>query len=360
MSIDRQNSPANEETSVSHLVGRILHQWPVIVGSSALMGALAFGSAFLMPPTYTAKTVILPPQQQQSSLSSALGSLGALAGFAGGMAGIKSPAEQYIALLSSETVSDRIIAQYELAQVYDEKYRSDVRKKLLKSVAFTAGKKDSLITIEVDDRDPDRAAKMANSYVEQLRLMSNGLALSEAQQRRKFFEEKLQETKEALTRAQVSLQGSGFNPGAIKAEPKAAAEAYSRLRAEAVAAETRLKALSSTFVESSPEVRSQAAVLSSIQAELAKLESSQTQGNDSDYVGKYREFKYQETLFDLFAKQYELARVDEGREGGLIQIVDPAQVPDKPAKPKKMALAILGLLMGALFSSIHVVRKSAR
>ncbi|KDB51716.1 capsule polysaccharide export protein [Sphaerotilus natans subsp. natans DSM 6575] len=274
------------------------------------------------------------------------------------MAGIKSPAEQYIALLSSETVSDRIIEQYGLAEVYDEQYRSDVRKKLLKSVAFTAGKKDSLITIEVDDKDPARAAKMANSYVDQLRLISNSLALSEAQQRRKFFEDKLEETKAALTRAQIGLQGSGFNPGAIKAEPKAAAETYSKLRAEAVAAETRLQSLRATFADNSPEVRSQATVLASIQAELSKLESAQVPRSDSDYVGKYREFKYQETLFDLFAKQYELARVDEGREGGLIQVVDPAQIPDKPAKPKKVAVALFGLIAGMVLSSIFVVRRS--
>lgn len=347
------------ETSVLVVLSDISRRWPVVLGGVLIAGAASYGGALLVTPVFTARTVILPPQQQ-NSLPNALGSLGALAGIAGGIAGVKSPAEQYIALLSSVTVSDRIIDQYQLTDVYAETYRSDVRKQLLKNVTFAAGKKDSLITIDVDDIDPVRAAKMANSYVEQLKLISNTLALTEAQQRRQFFQDKLEAAQAGLTKAQIGLQGSGFNPGALKAEPKAAAEAYSRLRAEAVAAETRLQALRVTFADQSPEVRSQMTILASVRSELARIETPQPPLEDVDYISRYREYKYQETLFELFSRQYELARVDEGREGGLIQVIDPAQVPDKPAKPKKLVVAIFGALLGLLVSSIFILRQRQR
>ena len=350
----------DDTVSVAKILANILRNWPFVLGGSVLAGALAFGGALLMAPVYTARTVILPPQQQQSSISNALGSLGALAGLAGGAAGIKSPAEQYISLMSSETVSDQIIDRYRLMDVYEEKYRSDARKKLLKKVSFTAGKKDSLIAIDVDDTDPERAAKMANSYVDQLRLISNGLALSEAQQRRKFFQEKLEDTKASLTQAQVGLQRSGFNPGALKAEPRTAAEAYSRLRAESVAAETKLQSLQNIYSSQAPEVRNQITVLSSIKAELARLEASDSPMGSADYIGRYREYKYQETLFDLYSKQFELARVDEGREGGIIQVIDPALVPDKPVKPKKVVVAIFGALVGLIIAASYVARRRPR
>lgn len=347
------------ETSVLVVLSEISRRWPVVLGGALIAGAASYGGALLVTPVFTARTVILPPQQQ-NSLPNALGSLGALAGIAGGIAGVKSPAEQYIALLSSVTVSDRIIDQYQLTDVYAETYRSDVRKQLLKNVTFAAGKKDSLITIDVDDIDPVRAAKMANSYVEQLKLISNTLALTEAQQRRQFFQDKLEAAQAGLTKAQIGLQGSGFNPGALKAEPKAAAEAYSRLRAEAVAAETRLQALRVTFADQSPEVRSQMTILASVRSELARIATPQPPLEDVDYISRYREYKYQETLFELFSRQYELARVDEGREGGLIQVIDPAQVPDKPAKPKKLVVAIFGALLGLLVSSIFILRQRQR
>ena len=329
--------------------------WKLIVAGTLLAGVGAFGIASLIAPTFTARTTLLPPQQQQSAASAALSQLGALGGLAGGA--VKSPAEQYVALLESVTVADRIIDAYKLLEVYDAKYRQDARKVLKSNVRIAAGKKDGMLSIEVDDHDPKRAAAMANSYVEGLRQLTSTLAVSEAQQRRVFFEQQLEQTKDKLTKAQVALQSSGFSQGALKAEPKAAAEGYARLRAEATGAEVRLQSMRRMLAEGAPELLQQQATLAALRDQLARVEQRDTAGNDSGYVGKYREFKYQETLFELFARQYELARVDESREGGLIQVVDVATPPERKSKPTRSLIALAAaLFFGLALSGFAIVR----
>jgi uncharacterized protein involved in exopolysaccharide biosynthesis len=328
----------------------------LLIAAPLAAGLLALGIAFLIPPTFTATTTFLPPQQQ-SAAASVLSQLGPLAGLVGGAGGLKSPADQYVALMQSVTVSDRIIDQFELMQVYDAEFRVEAQKELRSNVRITVGKKDGLITVEVDDRSRQRAADMANRYVEELRRMTSTIAVGEAQQRRVFFEHQLLQTKEKLTMAQLALQASGFNQGAIKAEPKAAAEGYARLRAEVTAAEVRLQTMRGSLADDTPEVRQQQATVAALRGQLSRLEQSTDANGGPDYVGKYREFKYQETLFDLFARQYELARVDESREGALIQVVDTAIPPERKSKPKRAIIAVVTTLATAVLLVIALLAR---
>ncbi len=208
--------------------------------------------------------------------------------------------------------------------------------------------------LEVDDESPVRAADIANRYVEELRLMTNRLALTEAQQRRLFFEGHLERTRDRLTQAQLVLQASGFNQESLKAEPKAAAEGYGRLKAEVTTAQARLDALRQTLTDTTPEVQQAVASIAVLKSQLARIETTAGQGDSADYVGKYREFKYQEALFEQFSRQYELARVDESREGQL-QVIDVAQVPEKKSWPKRGVLALAGTLGGFIVLLAYVL-----
>jgi len=354
---------ADEEDSMSllELAVPLAEHWKLLTIGPIATGLLAFGIVSLIPPTYTATTTFLPPQQQQSAASSLLSSLGSLAGLAGGAANIRTPADQYVALMQSATVSDRIVDQFKLIEVYESKYRVDARKELASNVHVNVGKKDGLITVEVEDKSPQRAADMANRLVDELRRMTDTIAVSDAQQRRKFFEQQLRQTQEKLVQAQQALQASGFTQGALKAEPKSAAEGYARLRAEVTAAEVRLQTLRGSLSDTTPEVQQQQNALAALRGQLARLEQTADAQGGTDYVGKYREFKYQETLFDLFAKQYELARVDESREGALIQVVDPATPPEKRSKPKRAIAALAAtLLSGLALTGFVLVRRSWR
>lgn len=351
--------PEDDGISLVELVTALWAHWKLIVGGSVLAGLIGFGLASLIPPTFTAKTVILPPQQQQSGVSAALSSLGSLAGLAGGA--VKTPADQYIAFMQSETIGNRIIDQYKLMEVYESKFRVDALKALSQRVRLQAGKKDGLITIEVDDESPQRSADIANSYVDGLRDLTNTLAVTEAQQRRVFFERQLDSAKTKLTQAQMALQGSGFNAGALKAEPKAAAESYAKLKAEVTSGEVKLQSLRGMLADNAPEVMQQQTTLAALRRQLASLEVSTPARTDVDYIGRYREFKYQETLFDLFAKQYELARVDESREGALVQVLDVATVPERKSKPKRgliaMGSAVLIGMLACLFFGLDYSRR---
>jgi uncharacterized protein involved in exopolysaccharide biosynthesis len=335
----------------------LLQHWKLLVLAPLLAGAAALGITFLIKPTFTSRTVFLPPQQQQSAAASAIASLGALSGLAGAAAGIKSPADQYVALLQSATVADRLIDEFKLMQVYDSKFRFEARKELAENARISLGKKDGLITVEVDDFDPQRAADMANRHVDELRRLSQQLALTESQQRRAFFETQLKKTRDELTAAQQALQSSGFNPGALKAEPKAAAEGYARLRAEVTAAEVRLQTLRRNLSDATPEVAQAQTMLGALRSQLNRTEASTDLTGGPDYVSKFREFKYQETLFELFSRQYELARLDESREGALIQVVDVAKPAEHKSKPKRVITAVAATLAALILLATYLVMR---
>lgn len=350
---------AEDEISLLDLALALAEHWKLLIFGPLLAGLTALSIAFVIPPTFTATAVILPPQQQQSAAAAALQSLGALAGVAGGAAGIKNPADQYVALMKSTRVSDRIIDAFGLMEVYQADFREDARKALANNVNIAAGKQDGLIRIEVDDRDPQRAAAMANRYVEELRTLMNELAVTEAQQRRRFFEEKLAEARERLTQAQTALQASGINEGALRAEPRAAADRYASLRAQVTAAEVRLQAMRAYLTEQAPEFQRALAELTALRQQLARAEADNAQAAVGGYIDLYRDFKYAETLFDLFARQYELARVDESREGHLVQVVDAAQPPERKSKPKRALVAVLTTLVTGFVLMLAVLVRSA-
>jgi len=357
---DAQHGVDAEGMGLFEFVSLLRQNLKLLILAPLLAGLAALGITYLIRPTFTATTLFLPPQQH-STAASALAQLGPLAGLIGATGSIRTPADQYIALLQSVTVSDRLIEQFGLMQEYDVKYRIDARKTLRDKVRMLVGKKDGLIKIEVDDHDPQRAAAMANQYVDELRRLTSTIAVTEAQQRRMFFEHQLRQTKDKLIAAQQALAASGFSQGAIKAEPKAAAEGYARLRAEVTAAEVRLQATRGTLADDTPEVRQQQAALAALRSQLGRLEQTSDAHGGPDYVSKYREFKYQETLFDLFARQYELARVDESREGALIQVVDTAMPPEMRSWPKRALTAVATTLAaGILLAMFVVVRQSWR
>ena len=318
---------------------RLLVLWPLAAG------LLALAISFAIPPTFTASSKFMPPQQQQSAAVAMLQGLGALGGLAGAASGLKNPADQYVAFLKSRSVQDALIDRFGLMARYDDKFKEDTRKNLDNNARISSGK-DGLITIEVDDHEPQFAANLANAYVEELGKLLNRLAVTEAQQRRVFFEKQLANTKDNLVKAEQALKASGVSADTLKANPQSAVEGLARLQAAITPQQVKLASMRGYLAESAPDFRQAQIELAALRSQLAqaeKQEPAQTGGN-GDYVAKFRNFKYQETLFDLFAKQYEIARVDESREGAVIQVVDSAVAPERKSKPKKALIAMMTTL----------------
>jgi tyrosine-protein kinase Etk/Wzc len=352
----------DDEISLLDLLQTIVDNLRLLVLLPLTIGVTALGISFLISPTYTAKTQFLPPQQPQSAAASMLASLGSLGGLAG-VGGIKNPADQFLAYMKSVTVQDALLERFKLLERFDAKTKTDARLELTGKVRVISGK-DGLISVEVDDRDPQFAADLANAHVEELGKLLGKLAITEAQQRRHFFEKQLTQAKEKLIQSEVALKATGVAGNVLKTNPTSAVAAVAGLQAAVNAQELKLGAMRGYLAETAPEFKQALNELSNLRAQLSKQEkdtsTTVTKSNsEGDYVDKYREFKYHETLFELFAKQYEIARVDEAREGAVIQVLDTAQPPERKSKPKKALIAIIATLASGFVLLLFVFIREA-
>ena len=355
--------PEDDEISLLDLLQTIVDNLRLLVLGPLAVGLMALGISFLIPPTYTATVRFLPPQQQQSSAASMLAGLGALGGLAGGaLGGLKNPADQYLAFLKSNSVQDKLIERFKLHDRYSEKYKVDVRKELNKNARSASGK-DGLITLEVEDKDPQFAADLANAHVDELQKLLGKLAVTEAQQRRLFFEKQLNQVKEKMIAAELALRATGISGNSLKSSPTAAVAGVAALKAQVTAQEVKVGALRGYLAETAPDFKQALNELSNLRTQLSKQEKDEPTAADGqgNYIAKFREFKYQETLFELFAKQFELAKVDESREGAVIQVLDAAQPPEKKTRPQKALVAIIATAgSGFVFLVFVFIRKALR
>jgi uncharacterized protein involved in exopolysaccharide biosynthesis len=355
----------DDEINLMDLVLVLAKHNRFIIKLTASVAVLAVIYALLQPNIYTAKTVILPPQQGASTASMLLSQLGGLAGLAGGAAGIKSPNELHIGMLKSRTLADKMIARFNLKQKFKAKTMEATRAALAGGTEIKTGK-DGFITIEYSDKDPKFAASVANAYVEELDKLNNTLAVTEASRKRLFFETQLKMTRDNLAAAEVGFKQTQERTGLIQPEAQGQAiiMAASNLRAQVTAAEVKLQSMGSFATPQNPDYQKLQQNLTSLRAQLVKAERNGVQGRGDimvptgklpetglEYIRKMRDLKYQETLFELLSKQFEIAKIDEAKEAALIQVVDKALVPEQKSKPKRSLIVILATLM-AFFLSV--------
>ncbi len=343
---------ADGEVNLVEVVRLLFSKARLVIGGSLLAGVVAVGLSFLITPTFTAATVILPPAPSSSSTGLAMlaGQLGgALGGLAGAAASIKNPTDQYVSMLESRNVADRLIERFNLKVAYDRELMVETRDELAERTRIVAGMKDGLITIEVDDDDPTRAAAMANAYSDELRRLTTDFAIGEASQRRAFFEAQLKQVREALTVAEQDLGTSGITDEALKAAPDAAITTMARLHAKITAQEVTIQSLSGFVTEDHPDLRVARAEMAALKSQEARMHGPTTpDGPSSGYMSKYREFKYNLALFEIIAQQYELARLDEARESKNIQVIDIATAPERKSRPKRGLIGVVVTILASI------------
>jgi tyrosine-protein kinase Etk/Wzc len=337
----------------------------------ATMSGLAVGIAiaFLLKVTFTSTATILPPQSPQSTAAALVGQLSSLSGLGAGSGAsslLKNPADLYVGILESRTIADDVIDRFHLQSRWDLKRAEDSRKTLKKHVQFEAAK-NGLIVITVKEHDAQLASDIANSFVEELYQMNSKLAMTEAAQRRVFFDRQLQEEKNALATAEEDLKATEEKTGMIELNGQAsmAIRNIAQVRAQMADREVKLHAMRIYATDQNPEVAAQQSEISAIRQQLAILENDQKQttigdtavpagkvpGLGMEYVRKLREVKYHEAFFALLGKELEAARIDEAKSAPIIQVVDRAVPSDRKSGPPRMLIALGFAFLGFVLSS---------
>lgn len=366
--------PEEEGMHLLELAAIVARQKLLVIGTTVLIGGGALLTSMLMTPVFQSTAKILPPQQQQSNgMAAMLGQLGGLAGAASSLSGIKSPNDMFIGLMESRSVADKLITRFKLQERYGTTMQG-ARDNLANNTEINSGKKDGMISISVLDREPQFAADVANAYVEELAKMTQSMALTEASQRRLFFEKQLIETREQLAAAEVSLRGTQEKTGLIlpEAQVQAIIGNAAQLKGTIVAKEVQINAMRTYASAQNPELLRAQEELRSLQGQLGKLERSGG-GRDGDfmvptrrlpeasvdYVRGARNVKYYETIFELLAKQFELAKIDEAKNASLIQVLDKAIPAENKFRPKRALITMGGLVVGFVLGLLLAFLRAA-
>jgi len=324
----------------------------------------------LLPKMYTATSTILPPQQSQSALTAMLGQLSSVAGLNESDLGLKNPADLFIAMLKSRTIEDRLIDRFDLRKVYWVKRYQDARKEL-ESRSYIVAEREGLISVSVADRDPQRAADLANGYVEQLHEMNSELAVSEAAQRRVFYQQKLDAEREQLSLSELALKQAQEKSGLLQpdAQARAIIQSVADMRAQVAQHEVQLQAMRTYATAGNPDLRRAEQELAGLRAELAKLERNTGEvGNGNlevptrqlpqaelEYIRRARDLKYHEAFYDFLNKQLEAARLDEAKDAVVVQVVDKAVVPERKSSPRRTLIVLVTAIAAFLVSCLAVL-----
>lgn len=376
---------AADELSLLDIIIILAERKRTVFRVTAIFAALAIIVSLVLPKRYTASVVLLPPQQNSSlsasALSSQLGSMSGIAALAGGSLSLKNPNDMYVGMLRSRTVEDAMVKQFGLMQEYHDKYPSDARKDLEGHTTIDGTGKDNLIHISIEDRDPNRAAELANGYIDQYRKLSEHIAITEASQRRLFFEQQLEQAKDKLADAEEALKETEQKTGLIQLDSQARAliESAAQLRAQIAAKEVQIQSLRTYATAENSELVQAQHELEGMQTQLDKLGGSanidaglmvpkgQVPTAGLEYMRKLRDVKYNETIFEILARQFELAKLDEAKQGAVVQVVDAAIPPDRRSFPKRALIVIgataVGLFFGVLLALVqasykHLIRDS--
>ncbi len=324
----------------------------VITFFALVLGA---STAFLMTPVFTASATILPPQAPQSTASVLVGPIGPFAGFGSGAGNLlRNPPDMYVGILQSRTVADDVIEKFGLQSRWRLKSLEDARKALKAHVQFEVAK-DGLIEINVEEHDPELASDLANAFVDELYRLNSELAVTEAVQRRSFFDQQLTQEKRVLDVAEDNLKKTQEKTGliALSGQETQAIRTIAEIRAAISTREVEMQAMRTFATDRNPNFNRLQREIDALQQQLIDLQNSQDMmpgdiglatgrlpAGALEYLRRLREVRYHESLFEFLSKQYEAGRIDEAKAAPIIQVVDRAAPPDRRSGPPRMLMTV--------------------
>ncbi len=361
------------EVSLIDAVAQLVSYRRLIALLTGLVSLLGILYCLTLPPQYTSTTKIMTPQQTQSSAALLMSQLtnsgaGSLAAAASGGLGLKNPNDLYVGLLGSRPVADALIQQFGLENEYRSKDMAAARKTLAGNTQL-ATEKSGFLAVSVTDGDKQRAAQIANAYTEQLRIVTKNLAVTEASQRRLFYEDQLKQAKEALVTAELAFQQVQQEKGLVQldAQARAIIEGLAALRERAQIKQVEVEGLRSYSTEQNPNLQLAESQLASLKAEQARLEQrSETPGIGSlglgnvpsaglEYLRAQHELQYRQAIYDMLMKEYDAAKLDEAKDAAIIQVVEPAIAPSQKSSPHRL-LIMISFVIGGFLASCALVR----
>lgn len=345
--------------------------------------ALSAILALVIPKRYDSTTRLMPPGNQSSSgmaMMAAMAGKGGtgLSSLADDLLGMKTSGDLFIDILRSRTVADRLIGRFDLRRVYRDRYWQDARKDLAKNTGIAEDRKSGVLTITVTDRDSERAAEIARSYVEELDRLVAQVTTSSARRERIFIEQRLVTVKQDLDRASREFSEYASQNAAIDidAQGKATVEAAARLEGETIAAQSELEGLERIYTKENVRARSLQARVDELRSQLHKIggDPAGASGGKPGAAGEfpsirqlpllgvkwadlYRETKIQETVYELLTQQYEMAKIEEAKEIPVVRVLDPADVPEKKSFPPRMVISGLGMLLTLVVTCTCILGK---
>jgi capsule polysaccharide export protein KpsE/RkpR len=332
--------------------------------------AVSTAIAFLIPRKFESSVSIMPPDSMNSN-ATMLAAIAAktspqLAAMAGNLLGSKTTGALFADLLHSRTVQDHIVERFQLQKVYWKRYQEDARKKLEDRTEITEDRKSGVITLDLTDGDPQRARDMANAYVEELNQLLAQVSTSSARRERIFIEQRLATVKEDLEDAEKRFSAFASKNSAldIKEQTKAMVQSAAVLQGQLIAAQSQLQGLQQIYTQNNVRVRSLQAQVSELRRQLEKIGGSDASLADPnasqdqlypsirklpllgvEWADLYRRMKIQETVYELLNQQYELARIQEAKEIPTVNVIDPANYPEKKSFPPRLLVILAGTMM---------------
>ncbi len=354
-----QNEYPDDEINLIDLLLVLLRRKRMIL--YIVLGAIILSVfvSLILPKMYTATARILPPQESSPGLSGLLSQAGgALGGLASSFMGGQSGSDTYVGILKSRTIADELINKFSLKELYGKEYLEDVYKGLAKRTNIDIAQTDQIISVSVEDHDPQRAADMANAYVDGLDSINRKVNVTAGQRKRIFLEKRLKNVGEDLEKAETELKQfqEKHKLVAIDEQAKAAIEGASQIKGEIIAAQTELEVLKQFGTERQNEAVMLKSKIAELRHQLTKIESGNPDGDDKDnfyvpfkelpalgmqLIRLMREAKIQEKVFELMTTEYELAKIEEAKDVNTIQVLDKAVPPDKKSSPKRSLIVIL-------------------
>jgi uncharacterized protein involved in exopolysaccharide biosynthesis len=351
--------------------------WAIVIRRKKTVGKImlaflvsAIALAFLLPVEYTSTASFIPPTAAGTGSMAAV-LAGQLASFGGGelLGSGKTSGDMYAGILRSRSVTEEVIKRFGLMQQLRAKKQSQAEKMLASATAVTADPKSTIVTISVSAKTPQLAHDIANGYLDALRNTDGRLALTDASQRRLFYEQQIAKEKDDLENAEVELKRTQEQSGLIAPTGQTAVEirTVADTQAQIAVREVQLAALRQSATEENPDVVRLKSEIQNLQSQLTRLQQGGNSSNSGNiptakvpelqlqYVRAEREVKYHEALFEMLSRQYEAARLEEAREGPMLQILDHASMPDSKSSPKRVLIMVLGLIGGIIVGIVWVL-----